>query len=112
MEPAGKGSSTAKPKKADPILAEILSGVDIIGTMLHLDLPRLEGQLSEIKALVSSASPGQRAARPDTTEAAALLEEIKEMVQVQGEQLLALERRLAHLTSLCEDGQANRKESS
>ena len=100
-----KGSPVAKPKQPEPTLGEILSGVDIIGTILHLDLPKLEAQIQEIKALVTPAvrSP-ERAAHssgPDP-DIAAVLEDLKETLQVQNERLLSLERRLSHLTSICE----------
>jgi len=109
------GTPTSGPKdkpKPDPTLGEILSGVDIIGTMLHLDLPKLEQQIAEIKALVSQASAGERPSPRDTTDAEAALEEIKEMLQLQGERLLSLERRLAHLTTLCEEWGNSSEETS
>jgi hypothetical protein len=106
------GDSAAKPKQPEPTLGEILSGVDIIGTMLHLDLPKLEQQLAEIRKLVTPASVGDRLARPEATDTAAALEEIRDQLQVQGERLLALERRLLHLTALCEESAAVRKGAS
>lgn len=112
MKPGAPAPDSKAKPKPDPTLAEILSGVDIIGTMLHLDLPKLEQQLAEIKVLVSQASPGERSSLRDTNEAEAALEEIKEMLQLQGERLLSLERRLAHLTTLCEEWGSSREETS
>lgn len=103
--PSDKGVLVTKPNPADPSLGEILSGVDIIGTMLHLDLPRLELQIAEIKSLLSTAAP-EKPARTDSGDTATALEELKEMIQLQGEQLLSLERRLLHLTTLCEAREA------
>jgi hypothetical protein len=96
-----KGGSVAKPKP-EPTLGEILSGVDIIGTMLHIDIPRLEQQIQEIKAFVAPGRPGERTAAGATGEIAAALEDIKETLQLQNERLLSLERRLSHLTAVCE----------
>jgi hypothetical protein len=96
-----KGEPVTKPK-ADPTLGEILSGVDIIGTMLHIDMPRLEQQIQEIKALLSAPRPGEHALQGESGETASALEDIKEMLQLQNERLLSLERRLSHLTSICE----------
>lgn len=100
MKPTPTGTP-AKPKP-DPTLGEILSGVDIIGTMLHLDLPKLEQQLAEIKALLVTARPVERP-QAGADETASALEELKELIQLQGEHLASLERRLAHLTSVCEE---------
>lgn len=102
-----KGAPVAKAKQPEPTLGEILSGVDIIGTMLHLDLPKLEAQIQEIKALVTPAAtarPPGRAAQAAGTDPdlSAVLDELKETLQLQNERLLSLERRLSHLTSLCE----------
>ena len=112
MKPGTPASESKAKPKPDPTLGEILSGVDIIGTMLHLDLPRLEQQLAEIKALVSHASAGERTAPRDVHDAEAALEEIKEILQLQGERLLSLERRLAHLTTMVEEAGSSREESS
>jgi hypothetical protein len=90
----------AKPKQAEPPLGEILSGVDIIGTILHTDLPRLEKQLAEIRSFLAPDAPAGRLARRDTTDVALALEEIKEQLQVQGQRLLSLEHRLVQLTAL------------
>lgn len=97
-----KAAPVAKPKQPEPTLSEILSGVDIIGTILHLDLPKLEQQIQEIKALVT---PGRVAGRPSPAidaDMAAVLEDLKETLQLQNERLLSLERRLSHLTTVCE----------
>ena len=95
----------AKPKQPEPTLGEILSGVDIIGTILHLDLPKLEAQIQEIKALVTPApaTPERTAHGPGIDpDLSAVLEDLKETLQLQNERLLSLERRLSHLSSICE----------
>ena len=94
---------TAKPKP-DPTLSEILSGVDIIGTMLHLDLPKLEQQIQEIRTLVTPtpSRAGEHAGLGASNEITVVLEDLREMLQLQNERLLSLERRLSHLTALCE----------
>lgn len=99
-----KPSPPAAKPKPDPTLGEILSGVDIIGTMLHLDLPRLEQQIQEVRALVTPAPTraGGGAGGAASLEITAVLEDLKEMLQLQNERLLSLERRLSHLTTLCE----------
>ena len=101
-----KGAPVAKLKQPEPTLGEILSGVDIIGTMLHLDLPKLEAQIQEIKALVAPAAARttERPARSSGSDPdlSAVLEDLKETLQLQNERLLSLERRLSHLTSICE----------
>jgi len=92
----------AKPKSPEPTLGEILSGVDIIGTMLHLDLPKLEQQIQEIKALVTPIRTSDRPVQGLDADLAAVLEDLKESLQLQNERLLSLERRLSHLTTVCE----------
>ncbi len=97
-----KGTPVAKPKSPEPTLGEILSGVDIIGTILHLDLPKLEQQIQEIKALVTPVRTPDRPVQGLDADLAAVLEDLKETLQLQNERLLSLERRLSHLTTVCE----------
>jgi hypothetical protein len=110
---AEKKQAVAK-GKPEPTLGEILSGVDIVGTMLHLDLPRLEQHLQEIKALVAGSragAPAGRAGDPvSAAELAAVLEDLKEAVQLQNERLLSLERRLSHLTTVCEQWNSTKRD--
>lgn len=97
-----KAPTVAKPKVPEPTLGEILSGVDIIGTMLHIDLPRLETHLQELKTLATAARATERPGQITSADVAASLEELKEVLQLQNERLLSLERRLSHLTAVCE----------
>jgi hypothetical protein len=89
----------------EPSLREVLSGVDIIGTMLSTDLPRLERELGAIRAELARHSVSADPATPKSPRTAdditVTLEEIRDLLQVQLERLDALERRVAHLASIC-----------
>lgn len=89
-------------KVPEPSLREVLSGVDIVGTMLNTDLPRLERELGAIRAeLARQAVSGAPARQKAPDEIAVTLEEIRDLLQVQLERLDALERRVAHLATMC-----------
>jgi hypothetical protein len=83
----------------------VLSGVDVIGTILNTDLPRLEKELGAIRAaLASQAKTGNRTLpgspkAPD--EITVTLEEIRDLLQLQLGRLDAVERRVAQLALLC-----------
>jgi len=89
----------------EPSLREVLSGVDIVGTMLNTDLPRLEKELGAIRAeLARQNQSGDNTLQtpqkaPD--EITGTLEEIRDLLQLQLGRLDALERRVAHLALLC-----------
>lgn len=99
---APKPAPASKSKSPEPTLGEILSGVDIIGTMLHIDIPRLEAHLQELKSLAAASRTPERPVENSAVDLTAALEDMKEALQLQNERLLSLERRLLHLTSLCE----------
>jgi hypothetical protein len=90
---------------AEPSLREVLSGVDIIGTILNTDLPRLEKELGAIRAELAqqnlAGNPGGLKTPNGSDDITVTLEEIRDLLQVQLERMDALERRVAHLATLC-----------
>lgn len=91
--------ATLVKKRAEPTLAEILEGVDIVGTMLDQELPQLKRELAAIKAAVTrptagSTRDGQAGSDSDIL---AALTELKEMLEQQEQRLLKLDARLAQL---------------
>lgn len=99
-------------KVPEPSLREVLSGVDIIGTILNTDLPRLERELGAIRAdLARQAVSGVSAKQKAPDEISVTVEEIRDLLQVQLERLDALERRVAHLATVCTRDTAESSES-
>ena len=99
----------------EPSLHEVLAGVDIIGTILNTDLPRLERELGALRAdLTRSSVSGESAAassRKGPDDMSATLEEIRDLLQLQLDRLDALERRVAHLAALCTPAATEHSES-
>ena len=94
-------AKTTAPK--DPLL-DILQGVDMVGTMLHTDIPRVLEELNRIRTLVEasqvvpdSGPPASVAMSSGSDDATALLLEIRELLEAQDRRMAALEQRLARL---------------
>jgi hypothetical protein len=89
----------------EPSLREVLTGVDIIGTILHTDLPRLEAELSAIRSDLARQPPSgpsdSRNVLRGSEEMTVTLEEIRDLLQLQLDRLDVLERRVAHLADVC-----------
>jgi hypothetical protein len=94
-------------KEAGPeaILADILQGVDIVGTILHEDLPRIQSDLEDVKiALARLENAHERAATVSTAELAAALGEIRELLEMQEQRIVKLDMRLSQLSEAATAG--------
>jgi len=94
----------AKNKAAKDPLLEILQGVDMVGTMLHTDIPRVLEELNRIRTLVEvrqtvpdSGPPTSVAISSGSEDATLLLLEIRELLEAQDRRMAALDQRLARL---------------
>jgi chromosome segregation ATPase len=86
----------AKLKTAVPDISEVMTGVDMIGTILDLELPKLENRLKDIKGQLDTVlqpeSPGKKI---ELSELANSINELRDMVESQERQIAALDMRLA-----------------
>lgn len=83
-------------KKKEPSLLEIVQGVDIVGTMLAMELPRLRADIAELREATAKRSAG---AGPGIAgeEIMAALTELRELLEAQEQRILKLDARLAQL---------------
>jgi len=83
----------------DAILADILQGVDIVGTILHEDLPKIQADIEDVKiALARLETAHERASSVSSAELAASLGEIRELLEMQEQRIVKLDTRLAQLS--------------
>ena len=84
-------------KKLTPeeMLESIEKGVDIVGTMLHQDLPRVFEELAGIRAQLAALRSPRGAGSPDPQDEETTLGDIRELLELQERRLAALEARLA-----------------
>ena len=85
---------------------EILQGVDMIGTMLHDDIPRLEEELKAIRARLEErpAAVAEVASTTAPDDVQQALEELRDLIQLQTQRIEALERRVAQWTAGAAEG--------
>ena len=76
-------------------------GVDVVGTMLDLELPRLRADIRRIQQRLDHlGAPMPQAQRPtDATDVTAILTEIRELLEAQERRIAALDLRLSRLAS-------------
>jgi hypothetical protein len=83
----------------DALLTDILQGVDIVGTILHEDLPKIQTDLEDVKiALARLENAYERATSVTSAELAASLAEIRELLEMQEQRIVKLDVRLAQLS--------------
>jgi hypothetical protein len=102
-------------RKREITLEEVLEGVDVVGTMLDLELPRLRAEIRQIRARLDRLRPPAAAdqARADTDDLACALTEIRELLETQDRRIAALDLRLSRLAAeLAEPSGASSKEDS
>jgi hypothetical protein len=87
-----------QPPGPDATLADILEGVDIVGTILHEELPQLQADIDELKiALARLENAHERATSVTSAELAASLNDIRELLEMQEQRILKLDMRLAQM---------------
>jgi hypothetical protein len=89
----------ANPKTDGPDLHEVMTGVDMIGTMLHIELPKIENRLKGIEGHLTTLaqqprSPGNSI---DLADLSAAIRELRDMAESQERHIAALDIRLARL---------------
>lgn len=86
-----------KKKSAEPpSLGEILEGVDIVGTILDQELPRLQADLKSIKTTIEAVQKAGKLHSADS-DLLDMLTEIRDMLEQQEHRLIKLDARLAQL---------------
>ena len=99
-------------KKLTPeeMLKEILEGVDIIGTMLDRELPRLRAELDGYTTDATRRNSGSEHQGSDPSpELATALAEIRELLEMQERRLTALDQRISRLTEAIAAPESERK---
>jgi len=96
-------------------LEDVLEGVDVVGTMLDLELPRLRADIQQIQRQLdrqrTPSSADQRTSGTD--DLACTLTEIRELLEGQERRIAALDLRLSRLAnSLAEQSGGSHKEES
>lgn len=101
-----------QPPGPEATLADILEGVDIVGTILHEELPQLQADLDDVKTAISRLETAyERATSVTSAELAASLTEIREMLEMQEQRIVKLDVRLAQMAGAGpEDGPDPEKE--
>lgn len=100
-----------QPPGPEATLADILEGVDIVGTILHEELPQLQADLDEVKVAISRLETAhERATAVSSTELAASLNEIREMLEMQEQRIVKLDMRLAQMAGLEPDESSESEE--
>ncbi len=86
----------ANPQTEAPDINEVMTGVDMIGTILDTELPKLENQLKDIKGqldtMLQPEGPGKKI---ELAELANSINELRDMVESQERHIAALDMRLA-----------------
>jgi hypothetical protein len=87
--------------KREVTLEDVLEGVDVVGTMLDLELPRLRADIQEICRRLDLLSPSPPAeTRPvSTDDLTGTLTEIRELLEAQDRRIAALDLRLSRLAT-------------
>lgn len=100
-----------RPPGSDATLVDILEGVDIVGTILHEELPLLQADLDELKVAVARIETAhERATSVTSAELAASLNEIREMLEMQEQRIVKLDMRLAQMAGPDTDDEPDSEE--
>jgi len=100
-----------QPPGHDATLADILEGVDIVGTILHEELPQLAADIDELKvALARLENAHERATSVTSSELAASLNEIRELLEMQEQRIVKLDMRLAQMAGPATDKDSDPEE--
>jgi len=89
----------AKPKTDVPTMGEVMTGIDMVGTILDIELPKLSDQLKSIQnSLHTRTQPEGPGKKIELAELAESIHDLRDMIESQERQIAALHTRLARLS--------------